>query len=183
MSKRAIGGLPNSPVEEVKQGKNHLFAIGIDSYQFFTPLRNARKDIEDLARVLVDQYAFEAEDIQLICDQEATKDNIIDKLDGLRRKVEPGDKLLIYYSGHGYTDTDRGFWIPVDAEPSRVSSYLANAEVRDIIQSIKARHILLLSDSCFSASCWSGTFPQIWAGPLKIGKKIHPDGLLFQGRG
>lgn len=183
MSKRAIGGLPNSPVEEVKQGKNHLFAIGIDSYQFFTPLRNARKDIEDLARVLVDQYAFEAEDIQLICDQEATKDNIIDKLDGLRRKVEPGDKLLIYYSGHGYTDTDRGFWIPVDAEPSRVSSYLANAEVRDIIQSIKARHILLLSDSCFSASLLVRDISSDMGGAFKDWEKNPSRWAFISGKG
>ncbi len=183
MSKRAIGGLPNSPVEEIKQGKNHLFAIGIDSYQFFTPLRNARKDIEDLARVLVDQYAFEAEDIQLICDQDATKDNIIDKLDGLRRKVEPGDKLLIYYSGHGYSDTDRGFWIPVDAEPSRVSSYLANAEVRDIIQSIKARHILLISDSCFSASLLVRDISSDMGGAFKDWEKNPSRWAFISGKG
>lgn len=183
MSKRAIGGLPNSPSEEVKQGKNHLFAIGIDSYQYFTPLRNARKDIEDLAEVLVDQYDFEREDIQLICDQEATKDNIIDHLDGLRRKVGPGDKLLIYYSGHGYTDTDRGFWIPVDAEPSRVSSYLANAEVRDIIQSIKARHILLISDSCFSASLLVRDISSDMGGAFKDWEKNPSRWAFISGKG
>lgn len=183
MSKRAIGGLPDSPIEDAKKGKNHLFAIGIDTYQFFTPLRNARKDIEDLAQVLVDQYAFEKEDIQLICDQEATKDNIVDKLDGLRRKVEPGDKLLIYYSGHGYTDTDRGFWIPVDAEPSRVSSYLANAEVRDIIQSIKARHILLISDSCFSASLLVRDISSEMEGAFKDWDKNPSRWAFISGKG
>ncbi|MEO5582539.1 MAG: caspase family protein, partial [Saprospiraceae bacterium] len=149
---KAIGGLPDSPNATIKTGKNYLFAIGINTYQYFTPLLNARKDILDLSQLLVDQYYFEAQNVQLICDEEATKDNIIDQLDGLRRKVKPEDRLLIYYSGHGFTDIDRGFWIPVDAEPNRVSSYIANAEVRDIIQSIKARHILLISDSCFSAS-------------------------------
>jgi formylglycine-generating enzyme len=149
---RAIGGLPNSPSEGIQHGKNYFFAIGINSYQHFTPLTNARKDIEDLSKVLADQYSFEASNIQLIRDQEANRDNIIDQLDGLRSKINPDDRLLIYYSGHGFTDRDRGFWIPIDAEPGHVSSFIANAEVRDIIKSIKARHILLISDSCFSAS-------------------------------
>lgn len=48
MSKRAIGGLPNSPVEEVKQGKNHLFAIGIDSYQFLLSFGMPEKILKTL---------------------------------------------------------------------------------------------------------------------------------------
>ncbi len=147
---RALGGLEDSPKDTIKHGKNHLFAIGINTYQKFTPLLNAVKDVEDIAKVLSEDYSFDS--ILLLSDQDATKDNIIDKLDGLRRSVAPEDKLLIYYSGHGFTDNDRGFWIPVDAEPDRVSSYIANAEVHDIIQFIKARHILLISDSCFSGS-------------------------------
>ena len=66
--------------------------------------------------------------------------------------MKADDRLLIYYSGHGFMNGERGFWIPVNAKRDRISSYIANAEVRDIIQSIKARHILLISDSCFSAS-------------------------------
>jgi hypothetical protein len=145
-------GFPENSLEEFKGGTNHLFAIGINAYEHFMPLSNARKDIEDISKVLVENYYFEPQNIRLLCDEEATKDNIIDELDNLRKKVKSDDRLLIYYSGHGFTDEDRGFWIPVNAKRDKVSSYLANAEVRDIIQSIKARHILLISDSCFSAS-------------------------------
>jgi Caspase domain len=145
-------GFPENSLEEFKGGTNHLFAIGINAYEHFMPLSNARKDIEDISKVLVENYYFETQNIRLLCDEEATKDNIIDELDDLRKKVKSDDRLLIYYSGHGFTDEDRGFWIPVNAKRDKVSSYLANAEVRDIIQSIKARHILLISDSCFSAS-------------------------------
>jgi hypothetical protein len=141
-----------SPIEELKRGKNYLFAIGINTYKDFKPLSNARKDIEDVADVLVKNYYFERENIHLLCDDKATKDNILDELEGLRKKVKAEDRLLIYYSGHGYLDDGRGFWIPVNAKRNQVSSFIRNAEVRDIIQSIKARHILLISDSCFSAN-------------------------------
>ncbi|MEP7322143.1 MAG: carboxypeptidase-like regulatory domain-containing protein [Saprospiraceae bacterium] len=176
---KAIGGIPDSQSETIKTGKNYLFAIGINTYQHFTPLLNARKDIVDLSQLLVDQYYFDAQDVQLICDLEATKDNIIDQLDGLRRKVKPEDRLLIYYSGHGYTDIDRGFWIPVDAEPNRVSSYIANAEVRDIIQSIKAKHILLISDSCFSASLLVRDIVSDLAGTAFVDWERNPSRWAF----
>lgn len=147
---RAVGGLPNQETKSLTKGKNYLFAIGISSYQKFDPLPNAVKDIKDLAQLLVEEYSFEQ--VQLLMDQEANKDNIVDKLNDLRRKVDQDDRLLIYYSGHGYMDGERGFWIPVDAEPDKVSSYVSNADVHDTIKSIKAKHLLLISDSCFSGS-------------------------------
>ena len=149
---KGIGRPQQSPIEQLKSGTNYLFAIGINTYENFTPLLNARKDIEDLVDVLVEHYYFDPENIRLLCDENATKDNIIDELDSLSSKVKADDRLLIYYSGHGFLNGERGFWIPVNAKRDRVSSYIANAEVRDIIQSIKARHILLISDSCFSGS-------------------------------
>lgn len=147
---RAVGGLPNQESTSKTTGKNYLFAIGISSYQKFDPLPNAVKDIQDLAQLLQEEYSFEQ--VQLLMDQEANKDNIVDKLNDLRRIVKQDDRLLIYYSGHGYMDGERGFWIPVDAEPDKVSSYVSNADVHDTLKSIKAKHLLLISDSCFSGS-------------------------------
>ncbi len=149
---RTITRIPKTPFETLKTGKNHLFAIGINTYSDFNPLSNARKDIEDLAAILSEHYYFEPSNMQLICDEDATRGNIIDELNGLRAKIKDNDRLLIYYSGHGFSDDERGYWIPVDAKKNRVSSFISNAEVRDIIKAIKARHILLISDSCFSSS-------------------------------
>lgn len=151
---RSIPGLTQDLNENFVQGNNYLFAIGINNYQNFQPLVNARKDIEDLAGILEKEYNFEKENIRVLYDAEATKANIIDELENLRAKIRDKDSLLIYYSGHGWQqkETERGFWIPVDAEKERISSFISNAELKDIIASIQAQHILLISDSCFSAS-------------------------------
>ncbi|MBL0111488.1 MAG: caspase family protein [Saprospiraceae bacterium] len=149
---RAIGGIPGSPVQEIKRGNNYLFAIGINGYQHFPRLTNARKDIEDITKVLVDQYSFEQAHVQVILDEQASRENIVDNLNALREIIQPQDRLLIYYSGHGYSDNERGYWIPVDAEHDHISSFVSNADILDIIKLIRARHILLISDSCFSGS-------------------------------
>ncbi|MBK9930022.1 MAG: caspase family protein [Saprospiraceae bacterium] len=147
---RSLGGLPNSPQEVLKQGKNHFFAIGISSYEQFTPLSNARKDIENLAQILKDDYSFEEQ--TLLFDEEATRAKIINTLSELRRVIVPEDKLIIYYSGHGTEDDFDGYWIPIDAQKNEVSTYVTNADITNRIKAINARHILLISDSCFSAS-------------------------------
>ena len=149
---KGIGNAHQTPFEALQKGKNYLFAIGINAYSDFTPLLNARKDIEDMAALLTEHYYFDPNHILLLCDEHATRENIIDELEVLGAQIQPEDRLLIYYSGHGFRIGERGFWIPVDAKRNRFGSYISNAEVRDIIQAIKARHILLISDSCFSAS-------------------------------
>ncbi len=70
----------------------------------------------------------------------------------LRSKVTKNDRLLIYYSGHGYNEDELGYWIPVAAAKDEIGDYISNAEVRELIKAIDAKHILLISDSCFSAS-------------------------------
>ena len=152
---RSIGGYPNSLVNELKKGKNYFFAIGINKYQNdkIPKLVNACRDILDLAQLLKEDYSFYEQ--ELLLDEDATRSNIINKLNELPRKIAPDDKLLIYYSGHGKVDENdksRGYWIPVDGEINDVSSYVTNADVTDIVKSIDARHLLLISDSCFSAA-------------------------------
>ncbi|MBK9681168.1 MAG: caspase family protein [Saprospiraceae bacterium] len=96
---RSVGGLPNSPLEHLKKGKNYLFAIGINKYQHFTPLSNARKDIEDLAPILKEiinsnsRTFFWMKKLRELISSTTLND--------LPEKVAPEDKLIIYYSGHG----------------------------------------------------------------------------------
>ncbi len=161
------GSLTSTDREDLQKGKNYLLGIAVNNYQHFKKLRNARKDVEDLADVLAESYYFEREDIRLLCDAEATRENIIDELNALRYKMQPDDRLLVYYSGHGHMDGERGFWISVDGKEDKPHSWVSNAEVRDIIQFIKARHVLLISDSCFSGSLLARVPTKEAAGAFK----------------
>jgi hypothetical protein len=150
---RAIGYLKGSDKTDYKSGKNYLFGIGIKEYTHFSRLPNARKDVEDIFALLNSKYRFDPILTQTLFDNEATRVNIISKLHKLADCLEEHDRLLIYFSGHGFLNNRQlGYWIPVDAERDVIASYVANAEVRDIFKSIQAKHILLISDSCFSAS-------------------------------
>jgi Caspase domain len=134
-------------------GKNYLLGIGIKEYQNFSKLPNARKDVEDIFALLNNKYEFDITNTETLFDEEATRINIIGKIHILADCLQTNDRLLIYFSGHGFLNSRQlGYWIPVEAQKDIIATYISNAEIRDIIKSIQAKHILLISDSCFSAS-------------------------------
>lgn len=155
MNGKGISAISDEEFLPLFKGKNFFFGIGINTYRKeFSSLLNARKDVEDVCRLLIEHYYFDEDNTQLLLDEAANRANIIDELTAFRKKISENDRLLIYYSGHGYLDkeSELGYWIPSDAERDRYSSYLPNSEVLSILKATKAKHILLISDSCFSAS-------------------------------
>ena len=135
-------------------GKSWFFGIGINEYQAFTPLTNAVRDVEECIDLLVSKYDVDPDYVHTLFDDEASKKNIIDTLDFLGTQVGAEDKLIIYYSGHGKVNNsiDVGYWIPFDGEKDSTSQYISNSTIRDYVGGIDAKHILLISDSCFSGT-------------------------------
>jgi uncharacterized protein (TIGR02145 family) len=134
--------------------KSWFLGIGINEYQEFPNLSNAVKDVQNILDVLVSQYDVNPECVITLFDQEAHEENIIDKLDFLGNVLEEDDKLIIYYSGHGKLNTklNLGYWIPHDGKAVSAARYILNSTIRDYIGAYKAKHILLVSDACFSGS-------------------------------
>lgn len=135
-------------------GKNYLLAIGIDKYQHWEELNNAVKDVKDFAKILVNQYQFEQEDIFFLLDGEATEAKIYSLFREIKRKINPQDNLIIYYSGHGHYDAefDEGHWIPVDSQKDTEDRYLSNSNIIRRINAIGTHHTLLIVDACFSGT-------------------------------
>ncbi|MCB9290358.1 MAG: FKBP-type peptidyl-prolyl cis-trans isomerase [Lewinellaceae bacterium] len=138
-------------------GRSWFLGIGINEYKEFPGLNNAVKDVQDIEALLLDKYDLDPENVILLLDQNASEENIIDQLDYLTEHVREEDKLLIYYSGHGHLNKSTGlaYWIPFDAKKDKTARYIRNSTIRDFIKVIKARHILLVSDSCFSGSLFA----------------------------
>jgi len=138
-----------SAQKKVPDGKSIFLGIGIDEYKHFRSLSNAVKDVKDVEQLLRTQY--DIEDSTLLINKAATRGNIISALDRIKKEIKPVDKILIYYSGHGHLDENkRGYWIPVDAQVDNTQNYIRNATIREFLEDIKAKHILVISDSCFS---------------------------------
>ncbi|MDX1908080.1 MAG: SUMF1/EgtB/PvdO family nonheme iron enzyme [Bacteroidia bacterium] len=153
--------LPPDLPEDTPRRRNHLLAIGIDRYAdpAITPLRNTVKDIQDISEVLQEHYQFEAGDCHLLTNEDASREGIMSGLEAFIEKVKPGDNCIILYSGHGWYDESKnqGFWIPSDSKKGIKASYVRNVEILDELRHLKAHHLLLVVDSCFSGTLFKDT--------------------------
>ena len=106
-------------------------------------------DAEAVAATLRDTYNFH---VTLLLD--ATRDKIILALDKLRTTLTEDDNLLIYYAGHGTLDkeAERGYWLPVNAQPDTRVNWLSTTEITDTLKAMTSRHILVVADSCYSGT-------------------------------
>lgn len=130
-------------------GNYHALVIGIDNYRAVTPLKTAVSDARTVADLLRKEYGFK---VTLLIDP--TRNQMIDSFDDLRRRLTSADNLLIYYAGHGHldADSDRGFWLPVDADANRRANWLSNSDIADVVRGTRAKHVLLVADSCYAGT-------------------------------
>lgn len=130
--------------------------IGNDRYRdkdkHWKPLKTAVSDARAVKNLLETSYGFS--DVNVL--ENATRRDVLQAFESLSKKVLPNDNVLVYYAGHGFmeTDTQKGFWVPVDAQGTDKTTYLRNSTIRDELTTIasRAKHTLLVSDSCFSGS-------------------------------
>ena len=139
-------------------GQYYALIIGIDDYQnnnVWHDLRCAANDARQVARLLQKDYAFG--EVVLLLNKQATRKRILQELWNLRKKVTPRDSVLIYYSGHGRLEGGLGYWVPSDGGRDD-ADYISHADVRGKLRTdwLKARHVLIVSDSCFAAALFRG---------------------------
>lgn len=139
-----------------KELTNHLLLIAIDNYQDagVSNLNNCISDAVQFRDILHQRYFFRPDNTEELFDSSATCDAFHRVFEKYISQLTESDNLIIFYTGHGhYNPTiDRGYWIPNDARVDTPSSYFSNPDLIDYLKKIKAFHIVLISDSCFSRS-------------------------------
>jgi TPR repeat protein len=127
-------------------GPYYALVIGNNNYQQLNKLKTAVNDARDVAQILQDRFGFETKVLY-----DATRSQILEAIDSYRGLPEKSN-LVIYYAGHGWKDTEaaRAYWLPVDAEQNQRPNWINSTDITDGIHAIPSRHILVISDSCFS---------------------------------
>jgi formylglycine-generating enzyme required for sulfatase activity len=174
---RGVAVRPISPSGSEVIGNQWLLVIGIDTYIKWPPLKTAVNDAKAVKEVLLSRYHFEKEHLIALYDEQATRKNIISKLRYLANNIREEDSLTIFYAGHGHLDsiTKRGSWIPVESGTQDASAWISNNDIKDYlkIDAIKAKHILLISDSCFAGDFFRGSRGNVPKITEKIIKKAY----------
>lgn len=136
-----------SNIEGPGFGNYHALVIGNNKYMFLQDLVAAENDAKRVASALKDLCGFR---ISLLLN--ASRADIILALNNLRSSLTEHDNLLIFYAGHGFLDVrgDEGYWLPVDAKKENEINWISNSYISTVLKAIAARHVLIVSDSCYS---------------------------------
>jgi len=128
-------------------GNYYALVIGINDYKWIGKLKSAVNDANSVASILREKYGYKVETLI-----DCTRNQIIEALSEYRKRLTNKDNLLIYYSGHGILDkeADEGYWLPVDATRNSESNWISNTSLTSSIRAIQAKHVLIVSDSCYS---------------------------------
>lgn len=139
--------------ENIDFGNYMALVIGNNSYTNLQKLKTAVNDAQNLANILKEMYGFT---VELVLN--GTRRQILFSLDRYRHKLTKNDNFLIYYAGHGYFDRDvnRGYWLPIDADTDTSAEWISNADITDKLKAIKAKHIMIIADSCYSGTLTRG---------------------------
>ena len=137
---------------------NYLLLIKFGNFNYPNwPLSTTVEDVQAIKSFLTNpdlcSYIDKENYLRFLCNEQATKQNILDNLNWLQQqaKNDPEATILVYYSGHGWLDksTQNYYLIPHDTSPIKLQkTALLATEFNNALQQISAQKLLVIIDSC-----------------------------------
>ena len=142
-------------------GTYYALLIGNQKYTYLPKLETPEHDVTSLAEVLGRKYGFKTRVLL-----NATRHDILQALNELRRDMTDKDNLLIYYAGHGQLEKKigRGYWLPVDGEADSNTNWIPTFAITDVLGIMAAKHVLIVSDSCYAGALTRSALAQLETG-------------------
>jgi hypothetical protein len=155
--KGAVGSPSPAPVagdaaDGGRLGMGPNFALVIANARYRDGSFPALPSVEKDARAVVGalgRYGFKG---RMTLVQDGTRDDIMNAVAAFSAQLGPDDSAIIYYTGHGalVEANSASYWLPSDALPGVPASWVATSWVTEMIGQMRARHILVVVDSCYA---------------------------------
>ncbi len=147
-------GIHTSPASRSGKDIAVFFAVTTYKNSKLSNLQNPVSNARAIAEILSSRFGF---DTLVIVNP--TKQQIIDQLKALKQlyaRNEDGKhpsegQLFLFFSGHGMSEDENGYFLPADADPATpYDTGIAYEIWRPKINKINCRHILVAIDACYS---------------------------------
>lgn len=145
--------LKQKTIPKLDYGQYYALVIGNDNYEELDPLKNAVNDANAIADLLRSDYGFKVDTLI-----DASREETLEALSKIRKQASKKDNVLIYYAGHGWRhdDSEDGFWLPIDSSMDSEVNWIPNTDVIRSVKRMKAKHVMVVADSCFSGTFTRG---------------------------
>lgn len=156
--------------EQPRERQRRALIVGISAHMHdeITHLPACRNDATQIGRILTSQLG--KENVVILIDAQATLANVRQQFDRLVRSTQPGDDIIIYWSGHGQRSSDddgdekdglEEFLVTYDSDIRDVDSIrrtmLSDDEFGNLLLRLFGRRIVVFLDACYSGGQAKGT--------------------------
>jgi hypothetical protein len=147
---QSMANLPKEHIETVNDADVRVWAlvVGVGRYAHMPALKYTDDDAYHFYSFLKSPEggALKDEQVRVLIDEDATRDNILRTMRQLFMKADENDVVMLYFSGHGL----EGSFIPVDYDG--YNNKLQHEDIKAIFEESKAKHKICMADACFSGS-------------------------------
>jgi hypothetical protein len=155
-----------------KYSSSWALLVGINDYiaPAASPLEYARNDAEVVSKTLIDRFGFEEENVTTLFDENATRQNIMERFLHFTKTVGEEDRVFVFYAGHGMTlrtnkDGEVGYLVPHDGDPENIATLIRWDELTRNSDLIPAKHMFFVMDACY--------------GGLAVTRNLQPGSTRF----
>ncbi len=125
--------------------------VGVAAYDHMPALRYTDDDAYRFYAFLksLEGGALPDEQVSVLVDEDATRDNILGTMNELFSQAGPNDLIVFYFSGHGLN----GSFLPIDFDG--FNNKITHEEIAKAFNKCKAKFKLCLADACHSGSLFA----------------------------
>jgi len=135
----------------------YALIIGINDYPYWDE-EFIDQDVNSMYELLVNSENWVEENIKVVFNENATKQNISENITGwLAGKEDQNDVILIYISGHGWKVPllerlqGHAFYVPYDGKNWYYSEdSITDKELNSWINKLESEHITIILDHCYA---------------------------------
>lgn len=160
---------------------NHALIITVSEYPR-SPLPGVLTD-RKLGIELAQRFGVPPKDIVELSEQQVTREGLKQALAGLDQRLLPGDKLFVYFSGHGARFFSKATGQCTESIVMQDMHVVTNSEFADMIKplSAKADKTVIMLDSCHSGGVAQAAGSRALSTPMGLQRpKFSPEASSAQ---
>ena len=128
------------------EGRKKALVVGINNYASPNQLPSCVNDANTIAALLKHSFVFD--DIAVLTDEQATKTGLVSGLKVLFQNVGPADRLVFFFSGHGYRPIQNN--VVEEALVTQDSQFFGDDELAALMHGLPGGVLTIILDACFS---------------------------------